>query len=152
MLALADEKFLYLLDFVDRKGLNHAVANLKAKLQEGRTKPLSSIEKELDAYFAGELKEFTTPIFFHGTPFQQQVWQELMRIPYGETLSYAAQANRLNKPTAFRAVANANGMNRLSLIVPCHRVINTNGKLGGYGGRLSRKQWLLEHEKKSCKL
>lgn len=153
MLALADEKSLYLLDFIDRKGLEGAVEKLsiktKAFIQPGRTAPLSSIEKELKAYFTGELKEFITPIQLIGTPFQQQAWEELMQIPYGETQSYAAQAERLGKPSAYRAVANANGANRLSLVVPCHRVINHNGKLGGYGGGLPRKKWLLEHEKQS---
>lgn len=76
------------------------------------------------------------------------VWQELINIPYGETRSYLNQAKALGKPTSYRAVANANGMNQLAIIVPCHRIINSNGELGGYGGGLHRKEWLIEHERK----
>ncbi|AFD19879.1 methylated-DNA--protein-cysteine methyltransferase [Rickettsia slovaca str. D-CWPP] len=76
------------------------------------------------------------------------VWQELMNIPYGETRSYLNQAKVLGKPNSYRAVANANGMNQLAIIVPCHRIINSNGKLGGYGRGLHRKKWLIEHERK----
>ncbi|WP_298623644.1 bifunctional transcriptional activator/DNA repair enzyme AdaA [uncultured Legionella sp.] len=150
MLAIADEQELYLLEFVDRRGLEREVERLrnktKAAIIPGTTPPIASIEKELKAYFDGQLKEFKTPVHYMGSEFQKNVWQELTRIPYGETRSYSRQAEVLGKPTAFRAVANANGANQLAIIIPCHRIINLNGELGGYGGGLSRKKWLIEHE------
>ena len=85
-----------------------------------------------------------------GSPFQKIVWEELMRITFGETRSYGDQAAAMGKPTAYRAVANANGANQLAIIIPCHRIINTNGELGGYGGGISRKKWLINHEKQKA--
>ena len=153
MLAISDEHALYLLEFVDRKGLEREIERLKirtkATIVPGKTLPISSIEKELQAYFSGTLKRFTTPVHLLGSHFQQAVWNELRQIPYGETRSYSKQAQALNKPSAFRAVANANGANQLALIIPCHRIINADGSLGGYGGGIVRKQWLIEHEQKN---
>jgi AraC family transcriptional regulator of adaptative response/methylated-DNA-[protein]-cysteine methyltransferase len=148
LIAIADDKTLYLLEFFDTKGLEFELEKLKAPLIAATNTPLQSIEKELKAYFSGNLKKFNTPIAFLGTPFQKSAWHALTLIPYGETRSYAQQAQTLGKPTAYRAVANANGANQLAIIVPCHRIINSNGALGGYGGGISRKKWLLEHEKK----
>ncbi len=85
-----------------------------------------------------------------GSPFQKQVWKALQQIPHGQTCSYADLAAAIGKPTACRAVANANGANQLAIVIPCHRVINSDGKLGGYGGGVSKKQWLIDHEKKSA--
>ncbi len=102
--------------------------------------------RELRAYFAGELREFTLPVNLSGTPFQKRVWAELTRIPYGETISYAELAKRVGKPTASRAVGGANGANRVCVVVPCHRVIAADGTLGGFGGGLWRKAWLLNRE------
>lgn len=153
MIAIADEEALYLLEFVDRRGLEREVERLRNKTKSaiipGSTPPILSIEKELHDYFSGHLQQFVTPIHFLGSPFQQNVWQALIRIPYGETRSYSQQAEVLGKPTAFRAVANANGANQLAIIVPCHRIINLNGELGGYGGGLARKKWLIEHEQQN---
>ena len=112
------------------------------------TEVLRSIESELKAYFEGTLKKFTTPLFLLGSSFQQRVWKELLKIPYGTTRSYAAQAASMGEPKAIRAVANANGANQLAIVIPCHRIINTNGALGGYGGGIARKEWLLKHEAK----
>lgn len=95
------------------------------------------------------LHSFTTLLRLLGTPFQKRVWQELLNIPYGETRSYSEIAVSVGRPAAYRAVAQANGANQLAIVVPCHRVINANGDLGGYGGGLSRKEWLLAHEKRS---
>ena len=103
--------------------------------------------KELEAYFAGNLKEFTVPIKLKGTVFRKQVWDALMTIPYGETISYKQLAERIGNPNAIRAVGGANHHNPVSIIVPCHRVIGANGKLVGYGGGLSNKTFLLELEK-----
>lgn len=104
---------------------------------------------QLDDYFQGKRQHFEIPLdLSSGTPFQQKVWQELLKIPYGQTISYAQLAKNIGQPTAYRAVANANGRNPISLIVPCHRVIASNGGLGGYTGGLEIKQQLLDLEQK----
>jgi AraC family transcriptional regulator, regulatory protein of adaptative response / methylated-DNA-[protein]-cysteine methyltransferase len=151
MIAIADDNALYLLEFVDRRGLEREVERLRQKTKSaiipGFVPPINSIESELSQYFDGNLIEFKTPLFFMGSPFQKCVWEALKNIPYGETRSYADIAKAVGRPTAFRAVAQANGANQLALVIPCHRVINTNGDLGGYGGGITRKEWLLNHEK-----
>ncbi|NMO37523.1 methylated-DNA--[protein]-cysteine S-methyltransferase [Streptomyces sp. GMY01] len=103
-------------------------------------------EEQLAAYFAGELREFTLELSLTGTPFQRRVWEELRRIPYGETRSYGELATALGAPGASRAVGLANGRNPVGIIVPCHRVVGANGSLTGYGGGLPRKQRLLDLE------
>ncbi|WP_210584843.1 methylated-DNA--[protein]-cysteine S-methyltransferase [Streptomyces sp. GESEQ-35] len=103
-------------------------------------------EEQLDAYFAGELKEFTLELRLHGTPFQRTVWDQLRKIPYGETRSYGDLADALGNPGASRAVGLANGKNPIGIIVPCHRVVGADGSLTGYGGGLQRKQRLLDFE------
>jgi methylated-DNA-[protein]-cysteine S-methyltransferase len=105
------------------------------------------VRRELDEYFAGRLRAFTTPIQPRGTPFQLQVWKALCTIPYGETISYGELARRIDHPRAVRAVGLANGSNPISIIVPCHRVIGSNGSLTGYGGGLPVKRALLELER-----
>ena len=155
MLAISDDDGLYLLEFVDRRGLEKEIEKLRAKQKAmiipGSTKPITSITHELKAYFAGKLQTFETPIHLTGSPFQKTVWEALMKIPYGTTKSYLAQAHTLGKEKAVRAVANANGANQLAIIIPCHRIINSNGALGGYGGGLTRKQYLIDHELKNRK-
>lgn len=111
-------------------------------------KPLATAIAQLKAYFAGDLTRFDLPCLQDGTPFQQRVWSELAAIPFGAKVSYQQVAERLRKPTAARAVGSANGRNQLAVVVPCHRVIAAGGKLGGYGGGLWRKEWLLAHEQK----
>ena len=101
---------------------------------------------QLRAYLAGELTAFDLPLRQPGTPFQQRVWAELLAIPYGDTISYAELAKRVGQPGAARAVGSANGRNHIGIVVPCHRVIAADGTLGGYGGELWRKEWLLELE------
>lgn len=151
MIAIADEDALYLLEFKERRGLEKEIEKLQIKMDtsilSGVTTPIRSIERELKHYFEGTLKTFHTPVHVMGTPFQRKVWEELLKIPYGETRSYLALAKSIDKPTACRAVAQANGANQLALITPCHRVINANGDLGGYGGGVANKQWLLKHER-----
>lgn len=153
MLAIADEHALYLLEFAERRNLERELKQLPIKsgaiIIPGRTRHIDSIEQELALYFAGTLKKFKTPVHLLGSPFQQNVWRTLMTIPYGHTASYAQEAITMGKPSASRAVANANGANQLAIIIPCHRIINSNGNLGGYGGGIARKQWLLNHEKKN---
>lgn len=104
-------------------------------------------KEQLQAYFDGKLQDFTFAIAQKGTDFQQSVWKALCTISYGDTLSYLKFSEQLNNPLAIRAIAAANGKNNLAVIVPCHRVIGSDGKLVGYAGELWRKQWLLEHEK-----
>lgn len=156
MIAIADEDGLYLLEFVDRRGLEREVKLLRNKLNAaiipGETTVIQQIYSEIRHYFNGTLIIFTTPIHLIGSPFQKKVWNELKKIPPGETRSYLDIAKEINAPTACRAVARANGSNQLSIIVPCHRVINANGELGGYAGGIARKQWLLEHEKRFRKV
>ncbi len=150
MLAIADEQALYVLEFVERRSLEREIERfsqrIKSAIISGITGPIKSIEKELHQYFEGKLKDFKTPLFFLGSSFQKEVWAALQKIAHGKTRSYADIARTIGRPTAFRAVANANGANPISIVIPCHRVINTNGELGGYGGGIKRKQWLLQHE------
>ncbi len=151
MIAISDDEALYLLEFVDRRGLEREVERLKVKTKAviipGSTTPIEQIESELQGYFNGSLQQFKTPLHLLGSPFQKLVWQELMRIPYGQTRSYGEQAEAIGNQKAYRAVANANGANQLAIIIPCHRIINSNGDLGGYGGGISRKKWLIDFEK-----
>jgi len=150
MLAIADEKHLYFLGFTDYCDLQKQIEQLWMKTQAtivlGETKPIESIKSELEKYFNGNLKKFKTPIMTQGTPFQKRVWEELQNIPYGETRSYRDIAVAVGKPTGFRAVARANATNRLVIIIPCHRVINASGAIGGYGGGIPRKEWMLNQE------
>lgn len=156
VLVMVDEEKLYLVEFKARKQLEKQIAvlekEMRAKIVEGRTKITDMFEAELAAYFAGDLTTFETPIALVGTSFQKRVWESLCQIPYGETISYKTLAERVGNPTGFRAVANANGRNKLSIIVPCHRVVNHNGKLGGYSGGLENKIWLLQHESNAITL
>lgn len=151
MLAIADEQALYLLEFVDRRGLEKEIERMRQKTRysiiPGKTPPIEQIEAELKRYFSGQLQQFNTPLFLIGTPFQKRVWEELQKIPHGQTRSYVDIAKAIGKPSAFRAVALANGANQLAIIIPCHRVINSNEALGGYGGGIKRKEWLLKHER-----
>jgi len=152
MRAIADEKALFLLEFIDGRGLEREIEQLqlttKMSIIPGDTTIIQSIAHELKQYFSGILREFKTPCFLLGSPFQKRVWEELQKIPYGQTCSYKNLALAIENPSAFRAVAQANGANQLALIIPCHRVINSDGRLGGYAGGLPRKQWLINLEKR----
>jgi len=147
MVAGATDAGLCLLEFTDRRMLEAQLRRLQALLKQpmlpGEHPYLAQTRDELARYFDRTLTGFTVPLVFRGTPFEERVWRELCRIPYGETLSYAALAARVASPGAQRAVGRANGMNRIAVIIPCHRVVNSDGKLGGYGGGLWRKHWLL---------
>jgi len=115
-------------------------------------KPFAEVIRQLQAYFRGELKEFDLPLAMEGTEFQLRVWNALRAIPYGETVSYARLAERIGNPKAVRAVGLANGKNPIPIIVPCHRVIGSDGSLTGFGGGLSTKKLLLELENKQLSL
>jgi AraC family transcriptional regulator, regulatory protein of adaptative response / methylated-DNA-[protein]-cysteine methyltransferase len=145
MVAVADEERLHLLEFVDQKGLQRELKKV-GPIRHENNRLLRSLESELERYFQGDLWTFEIPIAFNGTPFQQKVWEELLAIPFGETRSYGKIAQAIGKPTAYRAVAQANGANRLAIVIPCHRVINADGSLSGYAGKVERKEWLLRHE------
>ena len=103
---------------------------------------------EVDEYFRGKRSEFSVPLIFRGTDFQIAIWRRLVRIPYGQTATYSDLARAVGRPRAMRAVGQANHRNPISIVIPCHRVVGSDGRLVGYGGGLWRKEWLLEHEKK----
>lgn len=150
MFAVADDRGLVLCEFADRPMLPTQLERIKAVCGSapvpGTHQFLDQTQHELDEYFAGTRSEFTIPLVLDGTPFQARVWSELLKIPFGSTTSYDAIAMRLERPGAARAVGRANGDNRIAIIVPCHRVINADGSLSGYGGGKQRKRWLLSHE------
>jgi len=151
LIAAATSGNLVLLEFTDRRMLDAQFATLrrlfKRPIVPGSNPVLERLRKELALYFSGKAKTFTVPLELPGTQFQKTVWAKLLEIPYGKTVSYEELAARLGTPQAQRAVGHANGLNRVAIVVPCHRVINKNGKLGGYGGGLLRKQALLELER-----
>ena len=115
-------------------------------IQNATIDPLPAAARQLKEYFAGKRREFDLPLQMAGTEFQQRVWRELTKIPFGETRSYGQLAKRLNNPNGSRAVGLANGRNPIAIIVPCHRVIGADGSLTGFGGGIERKEWLLSHE------
>lgn len=151
MQAIADSQAIYFLGFTDQKyfekqiiqvvGLGIVIENMHGHAV------LDLLQKELETYFAGELRQFTVPVILQGSDFQNQTWQALQTIMYGQTQSYAQLAHKIKKIHGHRAVANANSKNKIAIIIPCHRVILSDGKLGGYAGSVHRKLWLLEHEK-----
>jgi len=153
MFACATDKGLCLLEFTDRRMLETEFQDLCKRLNAvilpGENKYLDLVQVQVLEYFDGKRKGFTIPLHTPGTEFQQSVWKILQQIPYGETWSYKEQAIKLNKPKAVRAVATANGYNRIAFIIPCHRVIGSNGDLTGYGGGLGRKKWLLQLESRN---
>ena len=152
MVAGATDEGICLLEFSDRRMLTTEYKDLtrllKTKMEDGENEHLKQLKKQLKEYFNGNRKEFSVPLVTPGSEFQKAVWKELQNIPYGTSRSYQEQAIALNRPDSTRAVANANGMNRISIVIPCHRVIGADGHLTGYGGGLKRKRWLLYHERK----
>ena len=151
LVAAASDEGLALLEFHDRRALptqwRTLVKHFAIEPIDGDHPHLDQVRRELIAYFAGKLTQFQVPLHAPGTPFQMRVWDELRRIPYGRTCSYGQLAATLGDPAASRAVARANGDNRLAILIPCHRVIGADGSLAGYGGKLWRKRWLLDHER-----
>src|SRR5690606_38014546 len=151
MIACAGESGISMLEFSDKKSLGAELEeisrHLGAHIIPGESSIFAKLEEELHEYFNGERKAFSVPISPVGTDFQKKVWEVLLKIPYGTTTSYREQATILGNPKAVRAVANANGLNKISILIPCHRIIGSNGTLTGYGGGIWRKQKLLELEK-----
>jgi AraC family transcriptional regulator of adaptative response/methylated-DNA-[protein]-cysteine methyltransferase len=152
LVAGASAEGVCLLEFTDRRALEAQVATLRqrfgAAIVPGRNEHLERLTDELARYFAGTLTEFGVPLVYPGSPFQRAVWDRLLQIPYGATLSYEALAQDIAMPGAQRAVGRANGQNRIAIVIPCHRVVNKNGQLGGYGGGLRRKEFLLDLERR----
>jgi AraC family transcriptional regulator of adaptative response/methylated-DNA-[protein]-cysteine methyltransferase len=151
LVAGATSEGICLLEFTDRRMLETQFDTLRARLTRaiipGKHEYLRQLAKELGEYFSGARRRFDVPLAYPGTPFQVRVWGALLTIPYGETWSYADLAEKIGVPGAHRAVGHANGQNRVAIVIPCHRVVNKSGKLGGYGGGLWRKQLLLDIER-----
>lgn len=151
LLLGATGKALCLLEFADRRALESQLKTLRSRFEctvvPGRNAVLDRAAGELSDYFAGRLRHFRTPLVYPGTPFQVAVWNRLIEIPYGDTISYEGLAEDIGRRGAQRAVGTANGSNRIAIMIPCHRVVNKGGKLGGYGGGLWRKQFLLDLER-----
>lgn len=141
---------LCLCDWQVEKHRDHVDRRLKrmldAEFVNGNSPVIQQAMKELDEYFAGKRREFTVPLLFTGTEFQKRVWNELLNVPFGKTISYASLSERIGMPKAVRAVANANGANSMSIFAPCHRIIGSDRSLTGYGGGLNAKRFLLELE------
>ena len=150
MVAAEWQGRLALLEFADRRMLATQFARLARLLgctfEMSDAPVLAEARRELAEYFEGRRRAFDLPLEMAGTPFQQRVWQELTTIPAGKTRSYAQQAAAIGRPTAQRAVARANGDNRIAIVIPCHRVIGSDGSMTGYGGKVWRKRKLLERE------
>ncbi len=152
MIAGATDKGLCLLEYAEGNRSVNELKDLETLLSdnsaEGNNMHLRQLKKELGEYFKGKRKSFSVKLLMPGSAFNISVWNELLKIPFGSTVSYIDQAEALGNPKAVRAVANANGKNRIAIVIPCHRVIGSGGELTGYGGGLTRKKWLLEHERK----
>ena len=151
MLGVADDEGLHLLEFAERKGLPKEIETTKKRIGAivfRSHKILEETETQLDEYFNGNRRNFDIPIAQYGTPFEKSAWAQLQSIPYGTTRTYAAQAKAIENPNAVRAVARANGSNKVAIIVPCHRVIGSDGSMTGYAGKIWRKEWLLTHERR----
>lgn len=133
---------IYSIMFVDREEVQNTI-------QEETPKVLKECLNQIDEYFKGKRQVFTFPYKLEGTNFQQTVWKALVHIPFGETGTYKELAIRIDNEKAIRAVGHANGRNKLSIVIPCHRIIGSSGKLTGYAGGLWRKEWLLQHERRS---
>jgi len=146
----ATEHGVCLLEYSDERRLEAQLKGLRGwvgPVLQGAHPMIDRLGAELSEYFAGTRRQFTVPLVYPGSPFQVKVWDALRRIPYGETYSYENLARVVGAPGAQRAVGHANGLNRLAILIPCHRVVSKNGKLGGYGGGLWRKQLLLDLER-----
>jgi AraC family transcriptional regulator of adaptative response/methylated-DNA-[protein]-cysteine methyltransferase len=151
LLMAANEAGICLLEFTDRRMLETQFATLRKRfgcaIVPGSHEHMDLLKEELARYFAGTLSQFSVPVVYPGSPFQSKVWSQLLRIPYGQTCSYEDLAVAVGAPGACRAVGRANGQNRIAILIPCHRVVNKGGQLGGYGGGLWRKQFLLDLER-----
>lgn len=156
IILAGDDEHLHLLAFLNDEVvmvriIAHLMKVLKAKIEPGETAPIKQAQQELDEYFAGTRREFSVPVAYNGTSFQVTVWKAIRNTPFGQTITYSDLARDIGRPSSFRAAAQACSQNPTAIIVPCHRVINSNGELGGYLGGLERKIQLLDFEKKEMK-
>ena len=151
MLVAGNDEYIHMVCFIENASLVRKAAvlqkNLKAWLELGESASVSSAKRELTEYFAGRRRVFETPVKSMGTAFQARVWDELRGVPFGQTVSYVDLANAIGRPAAFRAVAQANAQNPAAVLLPCHRVVNSDQSLGGYNAGIERKRWLLDFEK-----
>jgi AraC family transcriptional regulator of adaptative response/methylated-DNA-[protein]-cysteine methyltransferase len=156
MIAAATERGVCMLEYADSKHLEPELKQLSAAFgvqpAAGDNPHLDALKRQLEEYFAGTRRDFDVPLDTVGTPFQKKVWEALRTIPYGITVTYGEQAARIGRPRSVRAVANANGRNKISILLPCHRVIGSDGTLTGYGGGIERKRKLLELERRVAAL
>ncbi|MEK7661674.1 MAG: methylated-DNA--[protein]-cysteine S-methyltransferase [Pseudomonadota bacterium] len=151
MLAIANDDGLHLLEFAERKALARELGETKRKIGPICFREhaiFETLQTQLDEYFNGTRRDFDIPIAQYGTAFEKSAWKALQAIPYGTTRAYNEQAKMIDNPNAVRAVARANGANKIAIIIPCHRVIGADGTMTGYGGKIWRKEWLLRHERK----
>ena len=152
MAAAATKEGICLLEFSTRPALesefNKLALTFNETVRPGSNRHLRALKKQLKEYFRGKRKEFTISLITPGTDFQLAAWDVLKKIPFGKTISYLEHAKLINNPGAVRAIAAANGSNRIAIVIPCHRVIGSDGNLVGYGGGVDKKRWLLDHEKK----
>ena len=152
MAAAATKDGICLLEFTSRPALesefNRLALTFGETVTSGSNRHLRALKKQVKEYFKGKRKEFSLPLITPGTDFQIAVWNNLKKIPYGKTKTYLELAKSIKNPGAARAVAGANGSNRIAIIIPCHRVIGSDGDLTGYGGGIEKKKWLIDHEKK----
>jgi AraC family transcriptional regulator of adaptative response/methylated-DNA-[protein]-cysteine methyltransferase len=151
VLAVSSERGICLLEFLDRRAIGTELRELRLRfgipIVPGSNEHLDRLRTELEKYFGGALRRFEVPLDLGGTPFQRRVWSRLLEIPFGDSVSYSQVAKEVGKLEAVRAVGQANGKNPVAIVVPCHRVVRTDGSLCGYGGGLWRKRWLLQHER-----
>ncbi len=147
----ASDQGLCLFDFREERSTGRVPSRIQVyfnrEIAEGEHPVFAEVRRQVNEYFAGTLKHFDLPLHFIGNDFQVGVWRGLLDIPYGETISYKAQAVRLGNEQAIRAIAGTNGENSIAIIAPCHRVIGSDGSLTGYGGGVHNKKWLLDHER-----
>lgn len=152
MVVCATNDGICLLEFEDRPDLERQLMSLlsflEGKIVPGTNTHILNLQSQIDLYFKKKLKKFDLPLVFAGTDFQISVWNQLLKIPFSSTQTYLAVTKKLGNVKAIRAVASANGANKMAILVPCHRVIGSDGSLIGYAGGLWRKKWLLEHESK----
>ena len=150
MVACSTQKGICTLVFANEKRVDKIFEELKkeskVEFENGNNKYLTQLQNELEEYFEGTRKMFSVSLDMKGTDFRKSVWSELLKVPYGERRSYKEQALAMDKLTAIRAIASANGANKIEIIIPCHRIIGSNGSLTGYAGGLERKKWLLDFE------
>ncbi|ASZ09424.1 methylated-DNA--[protein]-cysteine S-methyltransferase [Mesoplasma chauliocola] len=155
MIAINDKRYLYLLEFIDKEDLEKEIKKvadqLNATLTFSRTKIGAKIKKEIDLYFRGKKTYFETPVYFLGTSFQKNIWSTLLEVDFGKTISYKELANKIGNNDVQRAAGSAIGKNKIAIVIPCHRIIKSNGEFGEYANGSERKEFLINHEKSFIK-